>query len=244
MTLPTHNRGILLGVILLAWLVTSCVYQSSGPQQAKNQSSIANDADRVAVPTRYPSQGRAAEATPQAISQRALAQTAAYFVGASRIEARGKRFSFDCSGLTRAIYYSHGVDLYAGVKAQKGANGVRLIHRYVQDRGRFRDGRLPQQGDLVFFDNTWDYNGDGRVNDRLTHIGVVERIEKNGTVIFVSRVSRGIERYRMNLRYPGVHRTKEGLVLNDFLRRKRGRDPQGTHYLTAQLFAGFGTLTD
>ncbi|MFQ5992683.1 MAG: NlpC/P60 family protein [Nitrospiraceae bacterium] len=244
MNLPTHNRVILLGVILLTWLVTSCVYQSSGSHQAKNRSSVASDADRVAVPARYPSQSRTAGTKPQAISQGALARTAAHFIGASEIEVRGKRFSFDCSGLTRAIYYSHGVDLYAGVKAERGANGVRLIHRYVRDRGRFRDGRMPRQGDLVFFDNTWDYNGDGRVNDRLTHIGVVEGIEENGTVVFVSRVSRGIERYRMNLSLPDIHRTKKGLVLNDFLRRKRGRDPQGTEYLTAQLFAGFGTLTD
>ena len=97
-------------------------------------------------------------------------------------------------------------------------------------------------GDLVFFHNTWDFNGDGLVNDPLTHVGVVERVEGDGTVVFVSRVSRGIQRFRMNVRAPDTHRTSDGRVLNDFMRRKGTRDPQATQYLTGQLFAAFGTL--
>ena len=50
-------------------------------------------------------------------------------------------------------------------------------------------------GDLVFFDNTWDYNGDGMANDPLTHVGIVERQEDDGTIVFISRVAGAIERY-------------------------------------------------
>src|SRR5205823_780882 len=94
------------------------------------------------------------------------------------------------------------------------------------------------------FDNTWDLNRDGRVNDLFTHVGVVERVEDDGTVIFLSRVSEGIERYRMNLNYPEIHRASSGVILNDYMRRKRFRDPAVTHYLTGELFAYFGTLPD
>jgi hypothetical protein len=97
-------------------------------------------------------------------------------------------------------------------------------------------------GDLVFFHNTWDFNRDDRFNDPLTHVGVVEGVERDGTVVFVSRVSGGIERYRMNLRMPDTHRTSDGRVLNDYMRRKEFRDPEATQYLTGQLFAAFGTL--
>ena len=102
-------------------------------------------------------------------------------------------------------------------------------------------GPIARPGDLVFFDNTWDYNGDGLVNDPLTHVGIVERQEQDGTVIFISRVAGAIQRYRMNLALPHVHRTAEGRVLNDHIRRKDFRDPADTTYLTGQLFAAFGS---
>ena len=102
-------------------------------------------------------------------------------------------------------------------------------------------GVLVHPGDLVFFDHTWDYNGDGRVNDPLTHVGIVEQVESDGTIVFISRVSDAIERYRMNLAQPHVHRRADGRVLNDYMRRKRWSDQKGTRYLTGELFAAFGT---
>jgi hypothetical protein len=94
----------------------------------------------------------------------------------------------------------------------------------------------------VFFDNTWDFNQDGVLNDALTHVGIVESVERNGTVVFISRVTNAIERYRMNLREPNATRASDGRLLNDYLRRRRSGDPLETGYLTGQLFAGFGTL--
>jgi hypothetical protein len=67
-------------------------------------------------------------------------------------------------------------------------------------------------------------------------------VERDGTVIFVSWVSAGVERYRMNLRHPGIHKTAEGRVLNDHMRRKGPGDSEATRYLTGQLFAAFGTV--
>ena len=99
-------------------------------------------------------------------------------------------------------------------------------------------------GDLVFFNNTWDYNGDGKVNDPLTHIGIVERQEPNGTVVFISRVAGAIERYHMNLGLPHVHKAIDGRILNDYLRRKNVSDPAKTRYLTGELFAQFATRVE
>jgi hypothetical protein len=80
-------------------------------------------------------------------------------------------------------------------------------------------------------------------NDPLTHVGIVERQEDDGTVVFISRVAGAIERYRMNLALPHVHRTTQGRLLNDYLRRKDFDDPAATAYLTGELFAGFGSPT-
>ena len=53
---------------------------------------------------------------------------------------------------------------------------------------------MVQAGDLVFFDNTWDADGDGVDNDPFTHVGVVEKVESDGTIVFISRVSEAIKR--------------------------------------------------
>jgi hypothetical protein len=170
-----------------------------------------------------------------------VVRSATRLVGADVVEVNGRRVVEDCAGVARAIYLEHGVDLYSDAAGDSKTNGVRLIYTHVRQYGRLHHGPIPHLGDLVFFDNTWDFNGDGKLNDPLTHVGVVERIEPDGTVVFISRVADAIERYRLNLSLPHVHKTADGRVLNDYLRRKRTTDPEETGRLTAELFAFFGT---
>lgn len=178
----------------------------------------------------------------EASSRRAaIVHTASKLVGATTIQANGKRIAYDCAGVTRAIFLEHGIDLYGSSPPDPKANGVRLIHHHISRHGRFHQGPAVRPGDLVFFDNTWDYNGDGFINDPLTHVGIVERQEPDGTVIFISRVAGAIERYHMNLALPHLHKTPEGRILNDYIRRKDLDDPFDAAYLTGELFASFGT---
>ena len=174
--------------------------------------------------------------------QAALARTAVGLVGRSRVEVEGRRYTSDCSGLVRGVYATQHVDLYDGLGELDGGNGVGRIYTHAVEHGRIHYGPTVYPGDLVFFHNTWDFNRDGSPNDPLTHVGIVETVERDGTVIFVSWVSAGVERYRMNLRQPGIHKTAEGRVLNDHMRRKGAGDHQATRYLTGQLFAAFGTV--
>jgi hypothetical protein len=171
----------------------------------------------------------------------AIVQTAGRLVGATTILANGRRIAYDCAGVTRAVFLEHGIDLYESGTPDPKANGVRLIHHHISRHGKFHHGPGVRPGDLIFFDNTWDYNRDGITNDPLTHVGIVERQENDGTVVFISRVAGSIERYRMNLALPHVHRTSEGRILNDYIRRRELDDPPDTAYLTGQLFSGFGT---
>ncbi len=231
-----HRPGLRIiaaaGAVAAAGLLGGCATSGTG-ELAAGAPAAATDARQ-----------RCCVVAPATAEQRALGLTAARFVGARRIEVDGRRFPFDCSGLARAVYLAHGVDLYDGVEAEDTATGVQLIYRHVARWGRLHQGPDPRPGDLVFFHNTWDRNRDGRLNDPLTHVGIVERVEADGTVVFVSRVSSGVRRYRMNLAAPHRHRADDGRVLNDYIRRKRDRDPRTTRYLTGELFAAFGTLAD
>ncbi len=170
----------------------------------------------------------------------AIALSASQLVGARTLTSQGKQIAYDCAGVTRAIFLKHGIDLYSNVPRDPTANGVRVIYTHVQRHGTIHQGPIADPGDLVFFDNTWDFNGDGQLNDPLTHIGVVEQLEPDGTVVFISRVSGAIERYRMNLDWPHIHKTAEGRILNDYIRRKLPTDPEETNRLTGELFSAFG----
>ncbi|HLZ32567.1 MAG TPA: CHAP domain-containing protein [Nitrospira sp.] len=190
------------------------------------------------LPAAGPGCCKSIEATPR---RTAIVRTAVRLLGATTIQVNGKRIAYDCAGVTRAIFLEHGIDLYDSGTTDPGANGVKLIHNHLSRHGKFHQGPAVRPGDLVFFDNTWDYNGDGILNDPLTHVGIVERQEPDGTVVFISRVAGAIERYRMNLALPQIHKTEKGRILNDYIRRKDPGDHPDTGYLTGQLFAGFGT---
>jgi len=192
---------------------------------------------RVSAPEARPC-CRSVELAP---SRTAIVRTAAKFVGAKTIESKGRHIAYDCAGVTRAVFLKHGIDLYGSSANDPEANGVRLIHAHIRQQGRFHQGPVVHPGDLVFFNNTWDYNGDGKVNDPLTHVGIVERQEPDGTVIFISRVAGAVERYHMNLALPHAHKTSDGRILNDYLRRKDVIDPANTGYLTGELFSQFAT---
>lgn len=166
-----------------------------------------------------------------------VVETARALVGSRRVEVGGKRFGDDCTGLVRGVYSQLGVDLMSAGEAQD--NGVTAIWRFLGKYGRRYDGGRPVPGDLVFFRETYDLNRDGAVNDGLTHIGLVDEVEPDGTVLVIHRVARGVVRYRMNLTFPAKSRDDHGKVLNDGLRLAGGGSPAR---LTGELFVSFGTL--
>jgi len=170
-------------------------------------------------------------------SRETTVSNAVNLVGKKHVVLGGKRYGDDCTGLVRGVFAQVGVDLMSSAAA--GDNGVTAIYRFATQHGRVYEGGRPVAGDLVFFRDTYDLNRDGRVNDGLTHVGLVEKIEEDGTVIVIHRVARGVVRYRMNLAFRDQAMTPEGRPVNDWLRAPlAGATPQ----LTAQLFAGYATV--
>ena len=162
-------------------------------------------------------------------------------VGRRRVEVGGRRFRADCSGFVRGVYSAAGVDLFA-VPMRRDENGVRLIHRWFALHGRNYRSGAPSPGDVVYFNDTYDRNGDRRLDDWLTHVGIVDRVLADGTVYVIHYVSAGIEREPMNLAHPHAWRDRSGRVINAFLRRRTRHDRAGTPRLMGELFAGYGTI--
>jgi hypothetical protein len=156
-----------------------------------------------------------------------LALNASRLVGHHSLTEVTSAYPDDCSGFVRYVYASTGLSLAPNAHGDGGSVAAAL---YRDLRGRMRH-HSARPGDLVFFRNTWDRNRDGKLDDGITHVGVVDAVDGNGNVTFVHRDHQGIVRSRIDLRHPHLKRDDER-VHNDVLRR----DPQLS---TGDLLAGF-----
>lgn len=142
----------------------------------------------------------------------------------------------------------HAVSYVAHTYALNGvefenADRLRIVdlYRSVQKAGTIYHSKKPVAGDLVFFHNTYDANGDRRNNDWYVHVGVIETVDKDGTITFLSYRDKQVKRDRMNLHHPHEE-TLDGATINSSLRTAQKGDPAYTQYLAGELFAGFGAV--
>ncbi len=142
----------------------------------------------------------------------------------------GKTYRDDCSGLVCALYARADVDL-----ERRNTAGLFALAKDLDVHHR---KRVPEPGDVVFFDNTHDRNKNGRLDDELTHLAVVEAVADDGTLTLVHRGGKGVRRIWMNLNRPSEHQDASGRVLNSFLRVRRSSDPAATRYLAGELWRG------
>lgn len=166
-----------------------------------------------------------------------LASVAKTFIGKSALKVGPHTFRSDCSGAIRAIFATARLRL-GGIIKRAGDNDVKTIYRYVQKYGKVIKNSA-EPGDLVFFHNTYDRSRNGRMNDALTHIGLIEKIEGD-TIYFVHHLGQSVIRSRMNLAHPTqTYDPHNHTRINHILRRAQGKHRA---YTAAELFAGFGRL--
>lgn len=202
--------------------------------------------ERPAGPVEPPAEQRdqmSEDGTPSLREIDKVIDAARAHLGKTTVHVRGRSFRYDCSGFVRGMFWAAGLDLM-GEAGDPDDNGVRLIFHYVERHGENHFRKLPTRGDLVYFDNTWDKNGDGKLNDPLTHVGIVESVASDGTLQILHRANRGIVRDKMNLLKPHDLKDEQGREINAYLRPKGRRDPPATPHLMSELFAGFGTVKD
>lgn len=184
------------------------------------------------------------DGVPEADRRARVVRDAAQFGRAGSFRVDGRAYPKDCSGYVAAVLQRSGLDILEGAKIrQLRGNGVRLIHEFVDRQGQFSSA-FAQPGDLVFFSNTFDRNRDGKLNDELTHVGIVTDIARDYTVTFYHYMRGRAVRSVLNLNQPLQRAAADDSrrVVNDYLRRRGSRDPAGTPTLAAQMFAGFGSL--
>ncbi len=175
--------------------------------------------------------------------QARLAARAASLVGRTAgFQIGRERFNADCTGFVEAVYEAEGVPLRSFMRgaAPDERSGVAAAYRTMRAYGMvFSGGDWPSPGDLVFWHDTYDRNGDGRGDDRLTHVGVVEYVV-DGTVVFLHRGGKAVARGAMTVDRP-AEQSAGGVVLNSPIRRRNPR-LAGVPVLAGALFAAYGRI--
>ena len=170
-----------------------------------------------------------------------VARRARVMLQAPRFRIGSTRYRRDCSGFVLAVFASEKIPVENILGIDRRRSSVAELYRLAEKRGLVHRQKVPAIGDLVFFSNTYDRNRDGRPNDPLTHVGIVERVDPDGTVTFVHRVHRGVLRYKLNRFKPHLRRDPQTRkVLNHYL--KFGRRNQSDKRLTGELFHAFATI--
>ncbi len=190
------------------------------------------------VPTERP----ALDPSIDAIREK-LGEGAAAVVGAKELVVNGRRFSWDCTGTVLAIYWYAGIDLARDFARYPG-NGVNRLYRTLEDASLLYTTTEPVPGDLVFWDDTYDANGNGTWDDTLTHVGMVVETGADGTISYVHlNYRRGIVVEMMNLREPDVHQRTAGgkvTIVNSPLRMAEAGKDHPERWLAGQLYRVLG----
>ncbi|HHO50300.1 MAG TPA: CHAP domain-containing protein [Deltaproteobacteria bacterium] len=150
------------------------------------------------------------------------------------LESAPRGFRDDCSGFVEASLAHAGLPLSGNTSA---------FWELSREAGYTHHRKIPRPGDLAFFDNTWDRNGNDRLDDELSHIAIVLEVDGEGTITLAhAGTSSGRSILTMNLSHPSVREIDGGQVVNSYLRRKTPEDSARTRYLSGELWRGFATL--
>lgn len=172
----------------------------------------------------------------------AVIRSAMSLLGRDELKVNGRTFNLDCTGVILAAYWGAGYDLMPYFNREEG-NGVRRLHDTAKNRGKLFTRTLPEPGDIIFWDDTYDMNEDGRWGDLYTHNGIVVAVEPNGQVTYIHHnYSLGIVMARMNLSQVEVYRDSAGKELNSPMRMRKDRHIRPDQWLSSHLFRTYGDL--
>ncbi|GEM_PF-854708 len=192
--------------------------------------------------------GPAARGAAPGPDERAVVSSAEALLGRppeDRVRVNGRVFTLDCIGTVGAIYYRLSLDVTKDFPFLPG-NGVGRLHESLRRREAIHFDAYPRPGDIIFWDNTWDADGDGdRTNDPLTHAGVVLEVDPDGTIRYVhAHHRRGVVVEVMNLLEPAKNRDRKGKTINSPLALGSGvsRRDNPRHWLSGDLWNSFGDI--
>jgi len=155
----------------------------------------------------------------------------------------GRPFMLDCIGTVSAAYWSAGYDIQKDFGKYEG-NGVNRLYKSLLFWAALHKLTIPKPGDIIFWANTYDRNGNGILDDDgITHAGIVVKVDDDGTVSYLHEsVTRGVVIAYFNLLHPDVPRSPEGKIWNSpmYLGSNYDNKKNPPHWLSGDLWTAFG----
>jgi hypothetical protein len=171
--------------------------------------------------------------SPSAQDREEIVRYAEELIGYSDLTAVNGYYRNDCSGFVLGVYKSLGY--HVKLDSRRGERHIsELLYRTLRSRGYTYTDEEPRYGDVAFFRGTIPGSG-----NRISHMGMVADVLRDGTVVIVHYGSKGVGMIRMNLNHPRVH-MRDGNIINDFLRKSVSS--HSVPRLSGELFYAFGDL--
>ncbi len=162
----------------------------------------------------------------------------------AKVTVNGRKFNLDCIGTVSAIFWNMNIDIQKDFAKYTG-NGVSRLYQSLAARGTLHADTYPRPGDVIFWDNTWDANGDGnRTNDPRTHAGIVIEVDDDGTIHYIhENYIKGVTIEAMNLLNPAVPSDAAGKRINNSMAISTVTGgPKPGRFLAGDVFGRFGDV--
>ena len=235
--------AVVAGVLVLAGCLTTP--PSSAGRSLTITAGVGGtvDPDGGAVVTAHPAAGVAQPGgTTLSDRQERILRAADELLRSQNFLVSGYRYNEDCTGTVLAIYAMAGLHLVDLFPRYTG-NGVQRLYAMAEEHDLLYHSDYPQTGDLIFWDNTYDRNGDGRWNDPLTHVGLVLAVDSGGRIEYLHHdYSQGAVRAQMNLTDPSTHVDARGVVVNSPMRMRSHRHLNPDAWLASHLYRQLGAM--
>ncbi len=185
---------------------------------------------------------------PLSDEERKVIASAQLFIGQApeaRVVVNDRTFVLDCIGTVSAIFYMMNIDVQRDFPRYRG-DGVSRLYQSLRAQNVLHHDAIPRPGDIIFWDNTWDANGDGNLNDDpLTHAGVVISVDADGTIHYVhEHIIKGVVVESMNLLRPRDYYDPQGRIINNAMAMNSGisRRNNPPHWTSGDLWDSFGDI--
>ncbi len=223
MALMAASRAFLLASLAIGSLACA---STGGSQARRPLPPPAGDGRAGAREARGAGPALASQAAPAPELKpdvRLAVDAAQSLVGHREVVVDGRNYGPGCTALVRAAFDHAGKPLPADAKSA-GA-----LLEVARGRGALRTGIRFAPGDVLFLAD--------KPGGAPAHVGLVARVDPDGTALVLHRLARGVTRMRVNLGYPArVADPSTGKRLNDTLQVGQSTAPAGS------LVVGVATL--
>lgn len=166
-------------------------------------------------------------------------QAADEFYGINLSKYLNKKLGNDCSGFvslvnedSKSLYFDE--NIVNNFYDKNGRKSQAIFNLYKsQNKISYTD---PKPGDLVFFNNTTSRTNKSK-NKAITHLGIIDKVESNGTITFIHNINGKNIKSVMNLKHKNTHKLN-GKKINAYIILKC----QTPACLISNKFAGFGKV--